>query len=144
MIGDDTIMNTANRYEDRIRELLEHARTIAVVGLSESPIKPSNQVSRYMQDAGYRIIPINPKYKSILGEKCYPDLHAVPDKIDIVNIFRNPAYVLPIVEQALAVHPQAIWMQLGVVNEAAAQLAEQHQIPVIMDRCIKIEHMQRF
>lgn len=127
-----------------IRQILEISRNIAVVGLSDSPLKPSNQVSRYMQDMGYRIIPINPKYNHILGEKCYADLRSVPDSIDIVNIFRNPDHVFPIVEQAIALKPRAVWMQFGVINEPAAQLALQHGIAVVMDRCIKIEHLRYF
>ena len=134
-------MSSINHH---IKEILEHSHTIAVVGLSDSPIKPSYQVARYLQQAGYRIIPVNPKYDEILGERCYADLKSVPMQIDIVDIFRNPAEVVPIVEQAISLHPRAIWLQLGVINETAAQLALSQGIPVIMDRCIKIEHMHYF
>jgi hypothetical protein len=127
-----------------IKEILVQAKTIAVVGLSDSPLKPSNQVARYMQDAGYRIIPINPKYDKILGETCYPDLKSVPQPVDIVDIFRNPDHVLPIVEEAITLKPRVIWMQLGVVSEPAAKLARDHGIRVVMDRCIKIEHLRCF
>ena len=115
-----------------------------MVGLSDSPTKPSHQVARYLQQAGYRIIPVNPRYDEILGERCYADLKSIPIQIDIVDIFRNPAVIVPIVEQAITLHPRAIWLQLGVINETAAQSALDQGIPVIMDRCIKIEHMHYF
>jgi predicted CoA-binding protein len=137
-------MDIQEKININIREILEKSRHIAVVGLSDSPMKPSNQVSRYMQDMGYRIIPVNPKYDHILGEKCYADLRSITVSIDIVNIFRNPDHVYPIVEHAVALRPRAIWMQFGVINESAARLALEHGIDVIMDRCIKIEHMRYF
>jgi len=137
-------MDIQKKININIRKILEQSRYIAVAGLSDSPIKPSNQVSRYMQDMGYRIIPVNPKYDHILGEKCYTDLRSVPVAIDIVNIFRNPDHVYPIVEQAVALRPRAIWMQSGVINESAARLAIEHGIDVIMDRCIMIEHLRYF
>jgi len=127
-----------------IKEILELSHTVAVVGLSDSPTKPSHQVARYLQQAGYRIIPVNPRYDEILGERCYADLKSIPIQIDIVDIFRNPAVIVPIVEQAITLHPRAIWLQLGVINETAAQSALDQGIPVIMDRCIKIEHMHYF
>ncbi len=133
-----------SRINHNIKEILENSHTIAVVGISDSPSKASHQVARYLQQSGYRIIPVNPKYNEILGESCYIDLKSVPDQIDIVNIFRNPAEVIPIIELAIILHPRAIWMQLGVINETAAQLALDQGVPVIMDRCIKIEHMRYF
>ncbi len=137
-------MEPQSETDQQIKTILKNSTTIAIVGLSDSPLKPSNQVARYLQDVGFRVIPINPKYDKILGERCYKDLTSVPVPIDIVDIFRNPAHVLPIVEQAITINPVAIWMQIGVVNNSAAQLATDRNIFVIMDRCIKIEHMRYF
>lgn len=118
-------------------------KTIAVVGLSSNCARASNEVANYMQHCGFKIIPINPAEQEILGEKCYSDLLSVPEdiKIDVVDIFRRSDQVLPIVEQAITKKPAAIWMQLGVINEEAKDLAEKAGIEVIMDRCIKIDHM---
>jgi hypothetical protein len=123
-----------------IADLLKRSKTIAVVGLSNSPMRPSHGVSAYMQTNGYRIIPVNPKIKGALGEKAYPSLLDVPEKIDIVNIFRRPEFVEEIVDQAIQLKLPAIWMQEEVVNEGAAQKARQAGIFVIMDRCILKEH----
>src|SRR6202040_2866344 len=121
---------------DPITDLLKRSRTIAVVGLSNSPLRPSHGVSAYMQSHGYRIIPVNPKIRGSLGEKAYASLLEVPEKIDVVNIFRRPEFVEEIVDQAIQLKVPAIWMQEGVVHEAAAQKARQAGILVIMDRCI--------
>ncbi len=129
---------------DPIADLLKRSRTIAVVGLSNSPLRPSHGVSAYMQTHHYRIVPINPKIRGSLGEKAYSSLLEVPDKIDIVNIFRRPEFVEEIVDQAIRLKVPAIWMQEGVVHEAAAQKARQAGIFVIMDRCILKEHRARF
>jgi uncharacterized protein len=129
---------------DPVLDLLKRAKTIAVVGLSDSPLRPSHGVSAYMQTHGYRIIPVNPKIKTALGEKAYPSLLEVPEKIDIVNIFRRPEYLEEIVEQAIRLKVPAIWMQEEVVNERAALRARQAGIFVIMDRCILKEHRARF
>ncbi|MCS6954121.1 MAG: CoA-binding protein [Bryobacteraceae bacterium] len=123
-----------------IAELLRSARTIAVVGLSSKPWRPSHGVAEYMQRAGYRIIPVNPNETEVLGEKAYPRLEAVPEKVDIVNVFRRPEFVLEIVEAAIRVGAPAIWLQEGVVNEEAAQRARQAGLFVVMDRCILKEH----
>jgi uncharacterized protein len=125
---------------ERIAEVLRMAKTIAVVGLSSSPLKPSYGVSAYMQSQGYRIIPVNPEIKGALGEKAYPSLQAVPEKIDVVNIFRRSENVPPVVEEAIALKVAAIWMQETVVHEEAAQKARQAGIFVVMDRCILKEH----
>lgn len=125
-----------------ISELLNKTRTIAVVGLSDKPDRDSYKVAQYMQRQGYKIIPVNPKVKNILGEKSYPDLKSVPEPVDIVNIFRRSEYVPPIVEEALDISPLAIWMQLGIVNEEAAKKAEKKGIPVIMNKCIMVEHQR--
>jgi uncharacterized protein len=129
---------------DPITELLKHAKTIAVVGLSNSPLRPSHGVSAYMQNQGYRIVPVNPQIKEALGETAYPSLLDVPETIDIVNIFRRPEFVGEIVDQAIQLKVPAIWMQEEVINEAAAAKARQHGIFVIMDRCILKEHRARF
>ncbi len=123
-----------------IPELLRSARTIAVVGLSSKPWRPSHGVAEYMQRAGYRIIPVNPNESEVLGEKAYPSLEALPEKVDIVNVFRRPEYVPEIVEAAIRVGAPAIWMQEGVINEAAAERARQAGLFVVMDRCILKEH----
>ena len=129
---------------DPITDLLKHARTIAVVGLSNSPLRPSHGVSAYMQTHGYRIIPVNPQIHGSLGERAYPSLLDVKEKIDIVNIFRRPAYVEEVVDQAIQMKVPVIWMQEGVVHEKAAQKARQAGIFVIMDTCILKEHRARF
>jgi uncharacterized protein len=129
---------------DPIRELLARAKTIAVVGLSDSPLRPSHGVSAYMQAQGYKIIPVNPGIRESLGETAYASLLDVPEKIDIVNIFRRPEHVDEIVAQAIQLEIPAIWMQEEVVNEPAAAKARNAGIFVIMDRCILKEHRARF
>lgn len=127
---------------ERIADLLKNSKTIAVVGLTDSPIRPSYGVSSYMQSQGYRIIPVNPKVRDSLGEKAYASLLEVPEKIDIVNIFRRPDAVPEVVEQAIQLNVPAIWMQEGVVHEAAAEKARKAGIFVVMDRCILKEHVR--
>jgi uncharacterized protein len=129
---------------DSITGLLGRSRTIAVVGLSNSPLRPSHGVSAYMQTQGYRVIPVNPKIQGSLGEKSYPSLLDVPEKIDIVNIFRRPEFVEETVDQAIRLKVPAIWMQESVVHEKAAEKARKAGILVIMDRCILKEHKARF
>jgi uncharacterized protein len=129
---------------DAIGELLSRAKTIAVVGLSGNPMRPSHGVSAYMQSVGYRIIPVNPQIKSCLGEKAYRSLSEVPEKIDIVNIFRRPEFVEEIVDQAIGLKVPAIWMQEDVIHEKAAEKARQAGILVVMDRCILQDHRARF
>jgi len=128
---------------DPIAELLRSARTIAVVGLSNDPLRPSHGVSAYMQSQGYRVIPVNPQIESCLGEKAYPSLPEVPGKIDIVNIFRRPEFVEEIVDQAIQLKVPAIWMQEDVIHEKAAEKARKAGIFVVMDRCILKEHRAR-
>ena len=123
-----------------IPELLRAAHTIAVVGLSNKRYRPSYGVSEYMQNAGYRIIPVNPEETEVLGEKCYAQLEGVPEHIDIVDIFRRPEFVPEIVEAAIRIGAGAIWMQEGVVHEAAAEKARRAGLTVVMDRCILKEH----
>lgn len=129
---------------DPILELLKRSRTIAVVGLSDSPLRPSHGVSAYMQTQGYKIIPVNPQIEEALGEKSYASLLDVPAKIDIVNIFRRPDAVEEIVDQAIQLQVPAVWMQETVINEKAAEKARQAGIFVVMDRCILQEHRARF
>lgn len=129
---------------DPIAQLLRNARTIAVVGLSSSPLRASYGVSAYLQAQGYRIIPVNPQITEALGETAYPSLLDVPEKIDIVDIFRRPEFVPEVVEQAIARRVPAIWMQETVIHEEAAEKARRAGILVVMDRCILKEHRQRF
>ena len=128
---------------DLIAELLKSAKTIAVVGLSDSPLRTSHGVSQYMQSQGYRIIPVNPAIMESLGEKAYASLSEVPEKIDIVNVFRRSEFVPDVVEEAIRLGVPAIWMQEGVVHEEAAEKARQAGIFVVMDRCILKEHLKR-
>jgi predicted CoA-binding protein len=129
---------------EEIRELLAKARTIAVVGLSNKPWRPSHGVSEYMQSRGYRIIPVNPNLTEALGEKAYARLEDVPEPVDIVNIFRRPEFVEPIVEAAIRIGARTVWMQEGVVNRPAAEKAKAAGLGVVMDRCILKEHRRHF
>src|SRR5438034_3557377 len=127
-----------------IKEILEKYKTIAVVGLSSHPWRASFSVSRYMQSAGYRVIPVNPLETEVLGEKAYPTLDDIPEPFEIVDIFRRPEYVPDIVEAAIRCSARVIWMQLGVVNDAAAARCRAAGLEVVMDRCILQDHMQYF
>jgi len=129
---------------DPIADLLQRAKTIAVVGLSSNPLRPSHGVTAYMQSHGYRIIPVNPRIEESLGEKAYATLSDVPEKIDIVNIFRRSEFVEAIVDEAIRLKVPAIWMQEDVIHEKAAEKARQAGIFVVMDRCILKEHRARF
>ena len=128
---------------DGITDLLKKARTIAVVGLSPSPMRPSYGVAAYTQSHGYRIIPVNPQINGALGEKAYASLRDVPDNIDVVDIFRRPEFVPAIVDEAIALKVPAIWMQEGVIHQEAAEKARQAGIFVVMDHCILKEHRRR-
>lgn len=123
-----------------IADILRNSRVIAVVGLSAKKRRPSFGVSEYMQRAGYRIIPVNPNETSVLGEPAYPDLEKVPEKVDIVNIFRRSEFVPQLVDAAIRIGAKAIWMQEGVVHEEAAARARAAGLAVVMDRCILKEH----
>lgn len=125
-----------------IEQILKDTKTIAVVGLSDKPDRPSFGVAIYLQAQGYRIIPVNPNINEALGEKAYPNLTSVPDKIDIVDIFRRPADVPPIVDEAIAIKAPAVWMQLGIVNQPAADKAAKAGLDVVMDHCAKVEHQK--
>jgi predicted CoA-binding protein len=128
---------------DRITELLETAKTIAVVGLTDTPMRPSYGVSHYMRSQGYRVIPVNPNIQQWEGEKAYPSLLDVPGKVDIVNIFRRSDAVPEVVEHAIQIKAPVIWMQEGVIHQEAAEKARQAGIFVVMDRCILKEHRKR-
>lgn len=129
-------------YQDpaTVRKILNNSRTIAIVGLSADPRKPSYGVVDYLRSTGYRIIPVNPKADQILDGKCYPDLKSIPEPIDLVDIFRPAAACLDVVKEAIACKAAAVWMQLGIVNLEAAELARQAGLLTVMDMCTKIEH----
>ena len=129
---------------DEIGELLKRTKTIAVVGLSDSPLRPSHGVSAYMQSQGYRIIPVNPSIKGALGEKAVPSLSDVGETIDIVDVFRRSEFVPDIVDEAIRLKLPAIWLQEGVIHEEAAEKARKAGIFVVMDLCILKEHRRRF
>jgi len=127
-----------------LRRILRETRTIAVVGLSADWFRPSYFAAKYMQEHGYRVIPVNPKYPEILGEKCYKSLRDIPEKVDLVDIFRKTQDVMPIAEDAIAIGAKVLWQQLGVKNEAAAEKARSAGLLAVMDRCVKIEHGRLF
>lgn len=130
--------------KDQIGQLLETSRTIAVVGLSSQKMRPSYGVSEYMQGAGYRIIPVNPNEKEVLGERAVSRLEDIREKVDIVDVFRRPEFVPEVVESAIKIGAKCVWMQEGVVNEEAAKRAREAGIFVVMDLCILKEHAKRF
>jgi predicted CoA-binding protein len=125
---------------NRISEILHSCRTIAVVGLSSKRFRPSYGVAEYLKRSGYRIIPVNPNETEVLGERSYPDLESIPEPVDLVDIFRRSEYVPEIVETAIRIGAKAVWMQEGVIHEAAAQRAEEAGLAVVMDRCILKDH----
>ena len=129
---------------NQLRRILKESRRIAVVGLSANPMRPSYFAAKYLKDHGYEIVPVNPNYQEILGEKCYPDLLSVPGKIDVVDLFQKAEQVPAFVDQAVAVGANVVWMQLGIVNEAAAKTAREAGLEVVMDRCMKIEYARLF
>jgi uncharacterized protein len=133
----------ATRDADPIAEILKKCKTIAVVGLSSNPMRPSHEVSEYMQCAGYRIIPVNPNETEVLREKSYARLEDVPEKVDVVNIFRRAEEVPQVVESAIRIGAPVVWMQLGIENEEAAEKAHAAGLAVVEDACILIEHRKR-
>lgn len=128
-----------NPSRDEIKRILQESQTIAVVGLSDDPEKPSHSVSAAMKAKGYKIIPVNPKADTILGEKAYPSLRDIPEKVDIVDVFRRPEHTPAIAKEAVEIGAKTLWLQLGVINEEAAEIAKSAGLNVIMDRCIKVE-----
>ena len=129
-----------------LRRILQENRVIAVVGLSADWFRPSYFAAKYMQQHGYRVIPVNPRYagQTLLGETCYASLKDIPDKVDLVDVFRRTEDVMPIAEEAIAIGARALWQQIGVKNEAAAQRARKAGLDAVMDRCVKIEHARLF
>lgn len=123
---------------EEIRELLRTSRVIAVVGASDKPDRPSYDIASTLLDRGYTIIPVNPGKKEILGQKCYPDLKSIPVPVDIVNIFRNPADVPPVVDEAIAIKAKCVWMQTGISHPEAAKKAADAGLKVLQDSCIKV------
>ena len=128
--------------DDVVERILSSARTVAVVGLSPDPHRPSHGVARYLQRAGYRVIPVNPNVDEVLGERAYPSLRDVPDRIDLVDVFRRSAYVGPVVDDAIALRVPALWLQDGVIDEAAAERAREAGLDVVMDDCMMRRHAQ--
>ena len=126
------------------RRILRDCRTIAIVGLSAEWHRPSYFVAKYLQQRGYRIIPVNPRYTEVLGERCYPSLDAIEEPVHLVDVFRRTEDVLPIAQQAVAIGARCLWQQIGVVNREAAELARAAGLDVVMDRCVKIEHARLF
>jgi len=127
-----------------IRNILTKNKVLAVVGLSANESRPSFFAAKYMQDHGYRVIPVNPRYEEILGERCYPDLESIPVPVDIVDVFQRPDRVMPTVQSAIDIKAKVLWLQLGVVNNEAVVLAEGAGLEVVMDRCVKIEYARLF
>ena len=127
-----------------LRRILRESKVIAVVGLSADWFRPSYFAAKYMQEHGYRVIPVNPKYPEILGEKCYPSLRDIQQPVDMVDVFRKTADVMPIAEDAIGIGAKVLWQQLGVRNEEAAARARAAGLETVMDRCVKIEHGRLF
>jgi predicted CoA-binding protein len=125
---------------DEIRAILRDSKTVAVVGISDKPDRPSYYVSEYLQQHGYRIIPVNPTLTEVLGERCYATLREVPEPVDIVDVFRRSEAVPPVVDEAIAIKAKTVWMQEGVIHEKAAAKARAAGLNVVMDRCILKEH----
>lgn len=129
---------------DSLRRILARGRVIAVVGLSADWFRPSHFAAKYMQEHGYRVIPVNPRYPEILGERSYPSLLDIPEPVDIVDVFRRTEDVLPIAEQAVRIGAKVLWQQIGVLNHEADALVESAGLDSVMDRCVKIEHARLF
>jgi predicted CoA-binding protein len=129
---------------ETLRRILATSKVIAVVGLSADWYRPSFFAAKYMQEHGYRVIPVNPRYAEILGEKCFASLADIPERIDIVDVFRKTSDVMPIARQAVSIGAKVLWQQLGVVNQEADRFAREHGLDSVMDRCVKIEHARLF
>jgi predicted CoA-binding protein len=127
-----------------LRRILRENRVLAIVGLSAQWHRPSHFAAKYMLEHGYRVIPVNPQYQEVLGQKCYASLRDIPEKVDLVDVFRKTADVMPVAEDAIAIGARVLWQQLGVKNEEAAALARSKGLETVMDRCVKIEHGRLF
>ena len=127
-----------------LSRILKESRVIAMVGLSASWYRPSYFAAKYMLDHGYRVIPVNPSYPEVLGQKCYPALRDIPEPVDIVDCFRKSEELMPLAQDAIAIGAKVLWMQIGVINESAAQMARDAGLDVIMNRCVKIEYARLF
>ncbi len=128
----------------QLRRVLKDNHAIAIVGLSADWYRPSYFAAKYMQEHGFRIIPVNPKYTEILGEKCYPDLKSIPEKVDMVDVFRKSADCAPIAKEAVAIGAKVLWLQLGVENDEAKAIAESGGLEFVQNRCVKIEYARLF
>lgn len=128
--------------DEEVVEILKSAKTVAVVGISHKEDRDSHKVAKYLKEHGYKIIPVNPKYSEVLGEPCYPDLKSVPEKIDVVDIFRKVEEIPGVVDEAIQVGAGAVWMQLGLVHNESAEKAKQAGLKVVMNKCMKIEHQR--
>ena len=129
---------------DKLRRILRKSRTLAVVGLSANWYRPSYFAAKYMQEHGYRVIPVNPMYAEVLGEKCYKSLRDIPEKVDLVDCFRRSEEIPSLADDAIAIGARVLWMQLGVTNADARAKAEAAGLEVVEDRCVKIEHARLF
>lgn len=129
-----------NPSDEKIKELLSQSKTIAVVGLSDKPHRDSYKVAQYLQEQGYRIIPVHPRVKEVLGEQAYKNLAEIPAQVDIVNVFRKSEETPAVAQASIALKPQAVWLQLGIVNEEAAKIVTEAELQFVQDRCIKVEH----
>ncbi|OEU78557.1 MAG: CoA-binding protein [Desulfobacterales bacterium C00003060] len=134
-------MPECNPPSERIKAILQKCKTVAIVGLSPKPERDSHKVAKYLKENRYRIVPVNPGQKEILGEKCYPNLKAVPFPIDMVDIFRKPESIPPVVDDAIEMGAKAVWMQLGLAHNQAADKARREGLEVVMNKCMKIELM---
>lgn len=123
-----------------IKRILTECRRIAVVGMSEESYRPSSDIGNYLIRVGYEVIPVNPNYQQLAGQKCYPSLQDIPTPVDIVNVFRNPAYVMPVVKDAIAIGAKVLWLQLGVSTPQAIAKAAEAELEVVAERCIKVDH----
>jgi len=126
--------------DEFLREILRRCQTIAVVGISDKPDRPSHYVSAYMQAQGYRIVPVNPRFQTVLGETCYPTLEDIGFKVDLVDVFRRTEDVLPVAHSAVAVGASCLWQQMGIANQQAHELAQAAGLQSVMNRCLKVEH----
>ena len=135
-------MSEASASPEEIKAILQNYQVVAVVGLSPKPERPSFRVAQYLKEHGYRIVPVNPGQKEILGEKCYPRLADIPFPVEVVDIFRNVEAIPAIVDEAIAAGAKVVWMQQGLVEPASARKARAAGLQVVMDRCMKIDHAQ--